>query len=188
MTKATKNNFEKPFYANFREIGMSLKEMGSSVINTTHQKVMSQWFHSESDVDIVLWKDERKNIIKQQVNLFGQVIEWNIVEGLKTGFVVETESPAEKNGEKPKPNVIRYDNSPQRNSIHQAVDIVRYAALLIQTDKDVLINNFLNAPKITSMDPAIFVETFGKNPKPLSTLATLSNLSLFQKILRRFFK
>ena len=163
-----KDNFEKPFYANFREIGLSLKEMESRSIDTTYQKVMSQWFHSESDVDIVLWKDEKKNIIKQQVNLFGQVIEWNIVEGLKTGFVVETEL---------KPNVIRYDSAPSKHSVHQAVDMVRFAVPILVPDKDVLINNFLLAPKIASMDPGVFVETFGKQ-----------KLSVIKKILRRFFK
>lgn len=186
MTRGVSKNFEKPFYVNFREIGLSLKEMGTSTINTTHQKVLSQWFHSDSDVDIVLWKDERKNIIKQQVNLFGQIIEWNIVEGLRTGFVVETETPQELESNNLKPNVVHYDNTPSKNSIHQAVDIVRFAAPLVQTDKDVLINNFLLAPKIASMDPAVFVETFGDN----SLFGRRSGLfkRLIYKILRPFFK
>ncbi|MDZ4660582.1 MAG: hypothetical protein SGJ18_03065, partial [Pseudomonadota bacterium] len=130
-----------------------------------------------------------KNIIKQQVNLFGQVIEWNIVEGLKTGFVIETEDSQEVDTEaslqkesKLKPNVICYDSSPSQHSIHQAVDVVRFAGPLHQFDKDVVISNFLEAPKIASMDPKVFFETFGTK----SNFGT--KLTFFIKILRRFFK
>lgn len=177
----------KMTFVNFREIGLSLREMGSDVIKTTHQNVVSRWYHSDADADVILWKDERENIIKQQVNLFGQIIEWNIVEGLKTGFVVETEGPngqvqaikPDKPGEKTKTaNVVQYDATPSKNSINQAIEIIKHARLISKGDKEILINNFYNAPRIASMDPTDFVNKYGKPIKE----------NFFKKWIRRFFK
>ena len=47
------------------------------------QNVGSHWYHSDQDADIYIWLDEVGNVIKQQVNFVGQVVEWNIVEVLK---------------------------------------------------------------------------------------------------------
>ncbi len=166
-------------FVNFREIGLSLREMGSDVIKTSHQKVVSRWFHSDADADVIMWKDERENIIKQQVNLFGQIIEWNIVEGLKTGFVVETEGPRDQEQTRSAKtnNVVQYDPSPSKNSASQAIEIIRHATLISKNDKDILISNFFNAPRIASMDPTDFVGKYGK-PKD----------NFFKKWIRRLFK
>ena len=91
-----------PHYLNMKDIGGSVKEMGSDMVKTTHQNVISHWYHSDMDADVIIWRDEKQNIIKQQVNLLGQVIEWNIVDGLRTGFVVEIEKKGEQNENNPK--------------------------------------------------------------------------------------
>ncbi len=191
-----------PTYLNMKDIGKSLKEMGSDVVKTTHQNVVSHWYHSEMDADVIIWKDEKQNIIKQQVNLLGQVIEWNIVDGLRTGFVVETEEKAQQvRGQGPSqeqfqgqtdgkqqaanfagPNEIQFDRNPTAASINQAIELIHFLNCISENDKEALAYNLKNAPKISSMDPRDFLKKFGREPEPSKAKG------FFTKIIRRFFK
>jgi hypothetical protein len=80
-----------PRFFNAEEIGHSLKEVSPLLLKTTHPEITSRWFHSSQDADLFIWFDRNQGVIKQQISFFGQVVEWNIVEGLKTGLVIEEE-------------------------------------------------------------------------------------------------
>lgn len=193
--KRSSTNLAVPTYLNIKDIGHSVKEMGSDMVKTTHQNVVSHWYHSDMDADIIIWKDEKQNIIKQQVNLLGQVIEWNIVDGLRTGFVVETETESKSKGAKnpPReseksagafsgPNEIQFDRIPAAASVTQAIELIHFLKCISEHDKVALADNLKNAPKISSMDPRDFLKKFGReSEKPLVP-------SFFQKMIRRFFK
>ncbi len=175
MMKQNSTAVAKPTYFNVRDIGISLKPAGSDMVKTSQQNVVSYWYHSDSDADLIIWKDERQNIIKQQINLLGQVIEWNIVDGIRTGFVIETENTNENEKSK---NEIRFDLKPTRTSVHQAIELVQHLICISDDDKKMIADNFQNAPRIASMDPQKFVAQFGRQQKPMSWL---------QKIIRRLF-
>jgi hypothetical protein len=178
-----------PHYLNMKDIGGSIKEMGSDMVKTTHQNVVSHWYHSDMDADLIIWRDEKQNIIKQQVNLLGQVIEWNIVDGLRTGYVVETE---EKNPTPEPPqresnagysglNEIKFDRHPTPASVTQAIELINFLKCIPDNDKEALAFNLKNAPKISSMEPREFLKKFGREePSPVK--------GFWQKIIRRFFK
>lgn len=177
-----------PHYLNMKDIGNSIKEMGSDMVKTTHQNVVSHWYHSDMDADLIIWRDEKQNIIKQQVNLLGQVIEWNIVDGLRTGFVVETEQKESLNREKEKDpagfagvNEVKFDRNPTAASVTQAIELIHFLKCISETDKDALSYNLKNAPKISSMEPREFLKKFGREESgPIK--------SFWQKIIRRFFR
>lgn len=70
------------------EVGYAVKEVDANLIYANKQSLDKvRWFHSPHDVDLYVWTNDRKKVIKQQLTFFSMVIEWNIVEGLKTGQI-----------------------------------------------------------------------------------------------------
>ncbi|OFZ18135.1 MAG: hypothetical protein A2Z20_06225 [Bdellovibrionales bacterium RBG_16_40_8] len=129
---------------NAKEIGLSLKEVAVEVIKSESSEIESRWFHSKKDADLFIWKDKNKNIIKQQVTFFGQLIEWNIAEGLRTGLLIEDEI-SQKMGSSP---LIKFDVKPQKPAVDQGVDIVEHVPGLSNDEKIRIIENFgILAPK-----------------------------------------
>ncbi|MCB0342494.1 MAG: hypothetical protein H6626_03000 [Pseudobdellovibrionaceae bacterium] len=172
---------------NPKALGQSLCEMGMEVISADMQQVVSRWFHSEFDVDLFVWEDERKNIIKQQVCFCGQVVEWNIVEGIRTGFIIDEETDSEGHAEsqsrvKNEPpsstssEVIIYDDELQGAALRQAIELLQYSDQIKADDRLILVNNFIHAPQMDKMNPKEVLKQFGKTPKG-------SSVSWWQKLL-----
>lgn len=124
-------------------LGRSLREVAIDVIETEGSAILSRWFHSTSDVDLLIWSDEDKNVIKHQVNFFGQVVEWNIFEGVKTGFIIEEELGS--NGDECESSeVIQFDQVPEAKAIRQALLLLEHVPDLNESDKDRIRDNLLN--------------------------------------------
>lgn len=160
MTSSSDQPFIAPDFFNAQSIGRSLQEVSVEIIKTESQNVTSRWFHSNKDADLFIWHDERYNIIKQQVSFCGQIVEWNILEGVKTGIVEEHESTGKISGS----DLIRFDKQPQKSSIQMASEMVRHIEQLDELEKQALINNFRKAPKLSNIDPAEFVNQYGRKP------------------------
>lgn len=79
----------KPRWQSFDpiEVGLAVREVSAQLIYSNSQagKDRLRWFHSPHDVDLFVWTNDFKKIIKQQLTYFGMVLEWNVIEGLKTG-------------------------------------------------------------------------------------------------------
>jgi hypothetical protein len=144
-----------------RRLGESFEKVSSEVIQTEMQYVISQWFHSSYDSDLFVWTDLKNNIIKQQVSICGQVVEWNLLEGVRTGMVLEEDSADETKGSE----VIRFDASVQRSSVSLACQVIQHINELNSEVRELIISNF-SQPK----GPADF-------DKGLSVLEGLSAVS-----------
>src|SRR4051812_41729358 len=83
---------EAPILFDAEQIGKSLREVAVDVIETEGSTILSRWFHSKHDVELFLWTDAENNVIKHQVTFYGQAVEWNVFEGVKTGVIVEHEN------------------------------------------------------------------------------------------------
>ena len=154
-----------PLYLDLREAGETLEEVAVDVIKTEKQDVISYWYHSNLDVDVYIWCDERGNVIKQQVSLCGQITEWNIVEGVRTGYVIETEVSGKEDEEE---SSVRYDLEPQKTSLLQAIDVIKSAAAIEEQYRRMLVVNFQTSPRIDNLDPTEFVTRYsspGEKPK-----------------------
>lgn len=146
-----------------RAIGESLREVSVDLVSTESTEVVSRWFHSEEGTDLYTWIDNQKNIIKQQLNFYGNVVEWNCLEGLKTGVIVETDSGLDK--EKPVlMESIKFDSRPMTPAITQAVEILSH---LDETEifKSQLIGNFKDPQSINTLSPNDFLKRFGSSVK-----------------------
>lgn len=71
-------------------LAKSLKLTSIDFIKTPSVDIESHWFKSPGPADMYFWKAQDK-IIKHQVSLYGQVVEWNEFDGVKTGFVKDDE-------------------------------------------------------------------------------------------------
>lgn len=138
-------------------LGRSLKQMNTKQIRTDSQDVTSSWYHSERDVDLFIWRDERANIIKQQLVFLGQIVEWNIIEGTRTGVLVE-EGPTE---EEMKPH-IQFDESRQSMTVGQVVEILRAIAVMPALEREQLIKNFSESPNFADLHPEQVLSLYGR--------------------------
>ena len=165
-----------------KEIGSSLSAVAVEMIQSEGREIESHWFHSKKDADLFFWKDKDKNIIKQQVVFYGQLIEWNIVEGLRTGLLIEDET-SQKMGSSP---LIRFDDVPQKLTIHQGVRIISHVTTLKPDDKNLLIDNFTKSTSFSDLSPEEAIRRFGKynvqKPKKIKFKSWIEDLLGFFKI------
>ncbi|MDZ4678360.1 MAG: hypothetical protein SGI74_12725 [Oligoflexia bacterium] len=160
-------------FFNGRGIGRNLKEVSADLVKNENKDIMSRWFHSEPGTDLFTWTDQQHNIIKQQISFNGQVVEWNCLDGIKTGVVIESDLQIsgdqgleEQNNENQiakenaKSETIQFDENPQKRSVGLALEILRY----MEGDSQLLgqiIGNFENPQNIKTMKPEDFISRFG---------------------------
>lgn len=157
-----------PVYLDIREAGLSLEEVAVDLIRTDDQELTSHWYHSPLDVDLYVWMDAKKNVIKQQISILGQICEWNLIDGVKTGYVLEDEKDDSE-----ATTSISYDMEIQKTSLNQTVELLFYAEVLPQAFRNILIQNFAKNPVIDKMAPEEVLSRYGD--KPVSNRANLAN-------------
>lgn len=143
-------------YYNCKTLGKTLKEVAVDLIQTNSEDIISKWYHSQLNVDLFTWVDKAENVIKQQLSFNGQVVEWNCLEGIKTGMVIETDVE----GSQEVSESIKFDQLPHDASVKVALEILNY----FEAEKllyDQLVSNFKNPQNIKTMSPEEFVKRFG---------------------------
>lgn len=160
MTDGPRDLQPFPRFFNAEELGTSLKEVATDVLEGNRHSLITRWFHSAKDVDLFIWVDDRQRIVKQQLSFFGQVVEWNVVEGLKTGLIVETEresdAPAINASE-----TVRFDARPQRTPVEQALALVSHVSALSDIERQAVADNF-NAAVSNTVPPELLVAEFSQ--------------------------
>lgn len=137
----TKSERTTPIYFEPSHAGKNLKEVGVDYLQVEDQNIISRWYHGAHDVDLFVWIDQQKNVIKQQISFCGQIVEWNILDGLKTGVVIEEE--LEATSEKPNSSeIIRFDHKPQNESIRMAVEVIKHIDAMDDVFRQSLLRNF----------------------------------------------
>lgn len=152
-------------FFNAKRLGESLQEVAVDVIDTKSENLISRWFHGETGVDLFTWADKETTIIKQQLSFLGQIVEWNCLEGIKTGLVIETPSGMIENNEQGNPEEgvsesIKFDETPQVSSVSLALEILQYVEAE-EAFRGQLVLNFENPQNIESLSPEKFMERFG---------------------------
>lgn len=150
-----------PLFFNPKEMGRSLREVASDIIKTESQDVKSRWFHSNQDIDLYIWQDEFDNVIKQQLSFHGQIAEWNLIEGLKTGFIFEDESVAKTASE-----IVRYDDTLQKGTLLQAIELLQCIDVLSSHERQLLLENFRRNPSLGHISPEEFLKKYKRMDLP----------------------
>ncbi len=131
-----------PIHFDPRTLGESLKEIAIDYIETEDSNLQSRWFQSDSDADLFIWTDVNQKklssdseVIKYQLSFFGQVVEWSIFDGVRTGVIIENEIHGENPSE-----VIEFDQHPQLGSVEQATRLLGFVSELAQNEQKHLID------------------------------------------------
>jgi hypothetical protein len=95
-------------------LALDVREVSIDFIEVEKQTLRSRWFHSEQESDLFVWMDERGRLFKAQANVLGQVLEWNIMHGVRTGVAVENELQLTENEEPTLREQILFDGKPRR--------------------------------------------------------------------------
>ena len=132
---------------NLEKLGLSLKEVASDYIQSEVADVVSRWLHSSLDVDLFFWVDERSQIIKQQLTFCGQVIEWDYIDGLKTGFIVDEDSKDRSSMKASGSELIHFDSQVQWVTVNQGLKVIDSTPALSDKEKQSLISNFTKKDK-----------------------------------------
>ena len=137
----------KPYSYDFKKLGQKLQEISADYIKTERQNIRSRWFHADH-VDLYVWQDENSNIIKQQISFYGLIVEWNLVDGVRTGMVVEEES---QDGSRYTNEIIRFDEFANSLATGQAIEIIEFTEVIKEDLRKTLIHNFHHSPTLDTM-------------------------------------
>lgn len=141
-----------PAFFNPINIGRDFREVSVDHLQVESQSIQTRWFHGQHDADLFIWLNEKGHIIKQQVSFCGQIVEWNCIDGLKTGVVIEEEVEDKRNASE----VIRFDPLPHSASIRIAVDVLQNIAALEGHVRSALIQNLRKPPPMSSLVSSLF--------------------------------
>ena len=144
-------------YYDLEVLAKSLKLASMDIINTKKTDIESHWYRSNGPVDLFYWKD-KKRIVKHQINIFGQVVEWNIFDGLKTGYVREEEFDGESDSQE----VVQFDNNPNPHVLEKATEFINLATKIDADVRQEMVGHY---------------NSYGKSP-----------MGLFHRALAKFFR
>jgi hypothetical protein len=173
-----------PRFFNPQDLGQSLKEVNVDIVRDNQHSVTSRWFHSAKDADLFIWLDSKQNIIKQQLSYYGQVVEWNVVEGLKTGHIIEDEGRVEHMGAS---EIVHFDQQPQNTSVDQARSLLNHMTALKEQERQILVGNFSSEGRSQQVSAEEFIRRFGPLLEKPQAVPNSRNNRLMTW-LRRWFK
>jgi len=125
-------------------VAHSFREVAVDVVRGENTEFLSRWYQaSQGDVDLTIWWDGESRVVKQQLCLYGQVVEWNPIHGTRTGLVVEHDVGADEAAE-----IVHYDGRAQRDPIEQAISLIKLVSAINEPDRALLVYNFRESPKL----------------------------------------
>ena len=154
----------QPIYFDPVKVGASMIEVGVDYQEIESREVETRWFRDAlSETDVFVWSNKDKKMIKQQVCVMGMVVEWNILEGVKTGVILESElnmGDIKMNGlttGDATSESIHFDNKVQERTLNTAISILKNMKCVEVDLKNNMMNNlnqgfsFQLFPKKTSV-------------------------------------
>ena len=73
------------------QIAWSLEERAVDVYQVNGVEILSRWYHSSCDADLMLWLSLDSRVVRFQLSVHGQVLDWSARDGVRTGVILETE-------------------------------------------------------------------------------------------------
>lgn len=108
-------------------LAKSMKLASIDVIKTSNTDIESHWFRAKGPADLYYWKAKDK-IVKHQISIYNQVVEWNELEGVKTGYVNDDIDAG-------RAEVICFDETINTTVIEQAIN---FLGSVREVDKEIL--------------------------------------------------
>jgi hypothetical protein len=150
----------QPWLFDAEKLGLSFQQLAVDVVKGETTDFMSRWFRAtKGEADLVIWTDGEKRIIKHQICFYGQVVDWNPINGTRTGLIIEEEVNFNQvDGAAAGPELIphdsevsetiRFDHVSQSSVVAQAVALLLRVPELSENDRASLIYNLKQSPKL----------------------------------------
>jgi hypothetical protein len=138
-----------PFFLDPEKVGASLIEVGVDYQEIESREVQTRWFRGQSsETDVFVWMNRDLKMIKQQISVMGLIAEWNILDGVRTGMIMESELSSKdltENGLTPDTTaseVIQFDKSTQKRTLDISLSILKNMTCLEPELKALMLKNF----------------------------------------------
>ncbi len=101
------------------------------VIQFREHEMRSHWYRYE-DIDLYYFQTTDGTVAKIHMSIFGQVVEWNAMDGVRTGLLIEQEGVAGVS------EVVQYDARVNQSSLEQAQLVLSWAQKIEEHQRQVL--------------------------------------------------
>ena len=141
-------------------LALSFEEIAVDVVRGETTEFLSRWYRSKAgDADLTIWWDSESRVVKQQLCMYGQVVEWNPIHGTRTGLVIELEMSSssqsagaattdESENDDLTSETIQFDAKAEKASVDQALSLVKILSALKEADRSLLAYNFRESPRL----------------------------------------
>ena len=110
-----------PDSMNIGFLATSLSPVPDYLLQVQIESVKSIWLRSDYEAGFFLWLDQEERIIKIQVHILGSILEWNLLEGVRTG-IFYLESGCEER--------IIFDDEISQVTLEQGLEFVKEMSVL----------------------------------------------------------
>ncbi len=148
------------FYEDPEKLGQGLHEVEISFKGSGTGKITTRWFRGKEAADAFLWNDHRDNVIKLQVMISGVVVEWNVLDGLRTGVVIEQELKDEQASES-----VQFDGSINHMSVQMAIRLVQRVPAMDEDTKSIFVEHLRTPKSFNSLSPEEILFRYGQLPE-----------------------
>ena len=125
-------------------LAATFEEVALDVVQGDTTEFLSRWYRAgNGEADLTIWWDGESRVVKQQLCIFGQVVEWNPLHGTRTGLVIEHESSSDTSAE-----TIKFDAKVQKASVALATKLLSTISAVRGPDRELLIYNFRESPRL----------------------------------------
>lgn len=138
-----------PIYLDYAKVGASMIEVGIDYQEIESKQVETRWFRDHSsETDVFIWMNRDRRMIKQQISVMGLVAEWNILDGVRTGVIFESEMSSMELMENglttgdTASEVIHFDKKAQQRTLSAALSILNNMTCLEYDLKKMMIALF----------------------------------------------
>lgn len=135
-----------PLFLDLVKVGSALKEVGVDYQEIESRQVETRWFRDQlSETDVFVWMNKDRKMIKQQVSVMGLLTEWNVLDGVRTGVILESELCAQdlmQSGLTPDNTAsesIHFDKNPQQRTLDISISILKNMTCVEVELKDLMI-------------------------------------------------
>jgi len=138
-----------PIFLDPVKVGSSLKEVGVDYQEIESRQVETRWFRDQiSETDVFVWMNKDRKMIKQQVSVMGLLTEWNVLDGVRTGVILESELNAQdlmQSGLTPDDTAsetIHFDKNPQQRTLDISISILKNMTCVESELKELMLRQF----------------------------------------------
>jgi hypothetical protein len=110
-------------FESIKTMAQRMNFVSFDVLEIEDQSIKSHWYRHE-EMDLYYFQKEDGTLIKLHVSFLGQIIEWNPLDGTRTGLMVEQEQDGEVF------ETVHFDSRANHQSVAQSLLIIENASCI----------------------------------------------------------